>query len=113
MSLRNRAIQGGWILVLVTVASRQEAEKIARELVGSKLAACVNIIPKVESIYRWEGKVEEGEEILMIIKSRYDKFSELVNTVTKLHSYQVPEIIALPIVAGSDSYLRWLNDSLE
>lgn len=100
-----------FILVFVTVPHVNEAETIARELVEEKLAACVNMVKNIRSIYRWEGKVEDGEEILLIIKSREDLFPELQKRVKKLHSYTVPEIISIPILGGSEEYLGWLKDS--
>jgi periplasmic divalent cation tolerance protein len=99
------------IVVLVTVSGEDEAVKIARALVEAKLAACANIINNVRSIYAWEGKVEDDSELLMVIKTRRSIFSDLAAKVRELHSYDVPEIIALPIVDGSAEYLKWLNES--
>lgn len=106
------SVNGGWILVLITTSNMDEARRIARDLVERKLAACINIIEKVHSIYWWQGKVEEAGESLLVIKTRSEKFKELVDTVKKLHSYSVPEVIALPIVMGSSDYLKWLDESI-
>ena len=100
------------ITVLVTCGSIEDARRIARELVESRLAACVNLMPPVRSIYHWRGAIEEGDEILMIIKSARPLFEELKATITRLHSYEVPEIIALPIVDGAAPYLAWMNKEL-
>jgi periplasmic divalent cation tolerance protein len=94
----------------MTASNENEAAKIARPLVESKLVGCVNIIKNIRSIYRWEENVEDEQEVLMIAKTRKDLFHELMNKVKELHSYTVPEIIALPIVDGSEDYLKWLRD---
>jgi periplasmic divalent cation tolerance protein len=101
-----------YIVVLATVSSAGEGDKIARALVEERLAACVNRIKAIDSTYRWQGRVERAEEDLLIIKSRGDLFDRLKQRIEQLHSYSVPEIIALPIVAGSENYLRWLGDEL-
>jgi len=103
---------GEWIVVLVTASSRDEAEKIARKLVEDKLAACVNIVENIQSIYWWRNNVESSSEILLIIKTKTSKLHELIETVRSLHSYQVPEIIALPVIAGYKDYLNWLDETL-
>jgi periplasmic divalent cation tolerance protein len=102
---------GEAILVLITAASREEADDIARSLVEDRLAACVNIVPQVRSLFWWENKLSEEEEVLLIVKTRRSKFGALVIRVKALHSYSVPEIIALPIVEGSASYLQWIDES--
>jgi len=96
-------------IALVTCASIAEARKIARKVVEKKLAACANILPGVESIYRWKGKVERTREVLMILKTSAARLPELEREVKRLHSYDVPEFIALPIAAGSKEYLRWVG----
>jgi periplasmic divalent cation tolerance protein len=96
--------------VYITVPSREMAEKIARTLVEEKLAACVNIIPAVRSIYRWKGRVEASNEVVLIAKSRGDLFEQLEKRVKELHSYTVPCIVAWPIVAGHQPYLDWLQN---
>jgi periplasmic divalent cation tolerance protein len=96
------------IVVLVTCGSEEEALKIANALVEGHLAACVNLISPVRSIYRWEGKIWDEKEWLLIIKTQKQRFGELEKKVKSLHSYSVPEIISLPIVEASLSYLNWL-----
>lgn len=98
------------IVVLVTTSSEEEAARIGRALVEAKLAACANVLPRVRSIFSWEGKVSEEQESLMVLKSRADLFEELAATIKTLHSYRVPEIIALPITRGSPDYLAWIRD---
>ncbi|HEX5481351.1 MAG TPA: divalent-cation tolerance protein CutA [Terriglobia bacterium] len=100
------------IVVLVTAGSLQESKKIARRLVESRLAACVNVTPPVQSIYRWQGKVAEDREFLLIIKTSRKRFAEVKSAVLKIHSYTTPEIISLPILDGSNEYLAWLDDSV-
>jgi periplasmic divalent cation tolerance protein len=99
------------IVVFVTAGSEAEAETIARALVEERLAACVNILPPIRSIYRWEGKVADDQEWLLFIKTRAQRFSAVEARVKALHSYQVPEVIALPIVQGAEGYLRWLLEN--
>ncbi len=97
------------IAILCTCSSDEEGLKIARLLVEKRLAACVNIIQPVRSIYRWQGKVEDAPEVLLVIKSRRPLFEELRKAIATAHSYQVPEIIALPIIDGAPSYLDWID----
>jgi len=99
-----------YIVVLITASKEEEAANIAKEIVGAGLAGCVNIINDLRSIYRWQGKIEDENEVLMIVKTRKELFGNLVEKVKGLHSYSVPEIIALPIVEGSRDYLKWLED---
>ena len=100
-------------LVLVTCASLREARKISRAVVEKRLAACVNIhTAPVESIYRWKGKVEAGREQLLVIKTSARRIKALEKEVLRLHSYDTPEFIALPISTGSAAYLRWLSSNL-
>ncbi len=99
------------IITLITAGSDEEATTIARALVDERLAACVNIVPGVRSFFFWEGKTDDARELLLICKSRRPLLDELVNRVKSLHSYTVPEIIALPIVAGSRDYLDWVRES--
>ena len=101
-----------FVVVYVTVSSAQEGERIARALVDERLAACVNRLGAVRSTYRWEGQVEQSDEELLIIKTNLARFNDVKQRVSALHSYSVPEIIALPILAGSEAYLRWLNEQL-
>lgn len=100
------------IVVLSTCASEQQARELARHFVERRLAACVNIIPAVRSVYRWKDKIEEDAEWLLVIKSRRDIFPALREELAKLHTYEVPEAIALPVVDGSEAYLAWLERAL-
>jgi len=97
------------IVVFMTAASGEEAARLADMLIGAHLAACVQILPEMESVYRWQGKVERQAETLLLAKTTRSKFEELEREVRALHSYETPEIIALPIVAGSSPYLEWLS----
>lgn len=96
------------IVVLSNCGSRDEAFRVARALVESRLAACVNVIPGVHSIYRWQGQVEEAEEWTLLIKTRRHLFEELSRELRRVHSYEVPEILALPVAAGTEDYLAWI-----
>jgi periplasmic divalent cation tolerance protein len=98
------------IVVLVTCGSEEEALKIANALVEEHLAACVNLVAPIRSIYRWEGKIWDEKEWLLIVKTQTERFEELEKKVESLHSYSVPEIITLPIAEGSSSYLNWLAE---
>ncbi|MGB9960399.1 MAG: divalent-cation tolerance protein CutA [Candidatus Bathyarchaeales archaeon] len=100
------------IVVLVTTSSKQEAEKIAQSLLEEKLIACANIICLVHSLFWWQGKIDTAQEHLILMKTRKNLFDKLSERVKALHSYEVPEIIALPIVEGAKDYLEWLNKSL-
>jgi periplasmic divalent cation tolerance protein len=100
------------IVVLSTCGSAEEAARIARTLVEKKLAACVNVMPAVRSVYRWKGAVEDQEETLLVIKSSRGLFDQLRTEIEKLHSYEVPEVIAVPIVEGAEGYLEWLERAL-
>ena len=102
-----------FIIVLVTTANKEEAEKIAQKLLGDKLIACANIISPITSYFHWSGKIDCAEECLVVMKSRVDLFGALVECVKGLHSYEVPEVLALPIVAGSESYLGWVDGALK
>jgi|SRR3974390_537191 len=99
-------------IVLTTAGSEDEARKIAHRLVETQLAACVNIIPHVESVYRWQGKVESNREWLLLIKTSAERFPAARDAIRALHSYELPECIALAIEDGSADYLQWLAESL-
>jgi len=98
-----------YIVVFVTVPSRDVGIEMAKALVNGRLAACVNVVDGLRSIYYWEGKVEEDNEALLIIKSRRDRLNDLINFIRGRHPYRVPEIIALPIIGGFDEYLKWID----
>jgi periplasmic divalent cation tolerance protein len=100
------------IVVLSTCASEEEADRIARSLVEARVAACVNIVPGVRSVYRWQGAVESSGEWLLAIKSTRERFEALRVAIEKSHSYEVPEIVALPVVDGAPNYLNWIDGSL-
>jgi len=99
------------MVAFVTAASADEATRIAQALVEERLAACVNIVAPIVSVYRWEGRVQQDAEVLLIIKTTDARLPDLIRRVKALHSYQVPEVIALPIADGSPDYLRWLLDA--
>jgi periplasmic divalent cation tolerance protein len=101
-----------YIQVFTTTETKEEAEKIAQYLVEQKLAACVQITGPIASTYRWKGKVENAQEWLCVIKTREDLYDKVEKSIKKLHSYETPEIIAVPILKGSSEYLSWLDDVL-
>jgi len=101
--------QDSEVVVLVTTASYEEAEKIGRIIVESRLAACANVLNGMRSIFRWDNKINVENECLMIIKTTLQRYSELEAVIRQHHSYSVPEIIALPVVAGSAPYLNWIR----
>ena len=98
------------IVVFITASDEDEAAKIAKALVETRLAGCVNIIKDIRSIYSWQEKIEDEKEALMVVKTQKILFDSLMEKVKELHSYTVPEIIALPIIEGSEDYLKWLKD---
>jgi len=103
----------GEIVVLITTSDEDEAARIARALVEARLAGCVNIIKDIRSIYSWQGKIEDEKEVLMVAKTQKSLLDPLMEKVKELHSYTVPEIIALPIIQGSEDYLKWLKEVTE
>jgi periplasmic divalent cation tolerance protein len=107
------AAPGGAIVVLTTIPTEDEARRLARHLVESRQAACVQILPPQTSIYRWQGTVEESTERLMIIKTTASLYPLLERTIRDLHPYEVPEILALPVLAGAPDYLDWLRGEVE
>lgn len=102
----------GPVVVLSTVATPEDAERIARELVERGLAACVSVVPGLVSLYRWKGKVEREEERLLLIKTRGERFPALREALVALHPYEVPEVLALPVAGGHPPYLAWLEESV-
>ncbi len=100
------------IVVLSACASAEEAQQLARALVEKRLAACVNLMPGVRSVYRWKDAIEDEEEVLLVIKTSRALLDELREEIERLHSYEVPEVIALSVVDGSERYLAWMNREL-
>jgi periplasmic divalent cation tolerance protein len=100
-------------VVLSTAGSEDEARKIAHHLVENRIAACVNIVPAIESIYRWQGKVESAREWLLLIKTTAEKFPAVRDAIRQLHSYDLPECIAIEIEGGSAEYLEWIGESVK
>ena len=98
-------------LVLSTAGSEEEGARIAKSLLESKLCACVNLLPKIRSLYRWEGEVQDDAEVLLIIKTTQDKLQALSDHLAQIHSYDVPEVLAIPVDQGGASYLEWLAES--
>jgi periplasmic divalent cation tolerance protein len=101
------------IVVLCTCDSEEEAARLARHLVDQRVAACVNILPAVRSVYRWKGAIEDAPEWMLTIKTRRDRFAALKAEIEKIHSYETPEIVALPIVDGAEAYLAWIDKELD
>jgi periplasmic divalent cation tolerance protein len=101
-----------YIVVFVTASSSKEAQTIADKLVRARLIACANIVDNIKSIFRWEGKPDSAKEVLLIMKSKKSCLPKIIKMVKSLHSYDVPEIIALPIISGDKKYLRWLDESV-
>jgi periplasmic divalent cation tolerance protein len=100
------------IVVFMTAPNAEEAGRLADTLVEERLAACVQILPQMESVYRWQGKIERQKEVLLIAKTVTSRFAELDRKVRVLHSYETPEIVAFPLTAGSEPYLQWLSASV-
>lgn len=99
------------VVIFITCANRNEADKIANDLVAQKLVACVNIIDKVSSVFWWQEKIDSASEVLLIAKSKKSLMKEIIKRVKTQHSYQVPEVIALPIVAGNKDYINWIGQT--
>ena len=102
-----------YLIVLVTTPNMEEAQKISQALLGTRKAACINIIPKINSTYWWLDKIESSEECMLVIKTEMVLLNSLVDLVKKNHSYATPEIIALPVVGGNQDYLKWLDKTLK
>jgi periplasmic divalent cation tolerance protein len=105
-------LEKDYTIILVTTANREEAEKISKALLNERLIACANIIGPVNSLFWWHGKIENAEEYILLMKTRSEMFEKFAEKVKALHSYEVPEIIAIPIIKGFKPYLEWLNKSL-
>jgi periplasmic divalent cation tolerance protein len=99
-------------VVLTTAGSTEEARRIAYELVERRLAACVNVVTKLDSIYLWKGKVQEAEEYLLVIKTTKDLFPRVRDAIKEMHSYEVPEVISLAVEDGTEEYFKWIDDSV-
>ena len=97
-------------IIYITASSMKEAEIIGRDIVSKRLAACVNIIDNMKSIYHWQGKIETGKEIIVIAKTKNELINELIENVKTLHSYECPCIVAFPIIAGNEAFLQWIRD---
>jgi len=102
-----------YIVLFITTSSSEEAYKIAQALLNQRKAACVNIVPRVSSLFWWQGNIESEQESLLIIKTKAPQLDEIVRLVKELHSYDVPEIIALPIVGGNQDYLEWIDKEVK
>ncbi len=100
-----------YLVAFITVSKRKEAKRIAAAIIKNKAGACVNIVDNIESLFWWQAKVDRAKELLLIVKTKSSKFPKLVKLVESMHSYTVPEIIALPIVKGNKPYLRWIDES--
>ncbi len=100
-----------FIVVYITAPNQEEAQSLAQALVKEKLAACVNIIPGIQSVYQWDNAIQTDQELLLICKSRTERFEALSKRVQTLHSYDVPEIISIPLQNGSEPYLNWVRDN--
>ena len=101
------------IVILITTSNSDEGQKIAELLLNQRLVACVNIVPKVNSFFKWQSKPDSAQESLLIIKTRKALLSEITETVKRIHSYEVPEIIALPITGGNEEYLEWIDNEVK
>jgi len=102
-----------YCVVMVTASSIDEAKKISSKLVEEKLIACANIVDNVNSVFSWKGTISDDKEVLMVMKTKKDLFGEVVEAVKANHSYDVPEVIALPILDGSEDYLKWIDESVK
>ena len=101
-----------YVIVMITCSSGREALKIKTALLEGEKAACVNIIPKVDSFFWWKAKIDSAHEVMLLAKTKSDRLKGIVTLVKKIHKYEVPEIIALPITGGNNDYLKWISDSL-
>lgn len=102
-----------YVFIYITTSGREESRKIGNILVGEKLAACINIIPSIESVYLWKGKIEEDKESILIAKTKRDNIDKIIKRVKDIHSYETPAILAIPIIEGSKDYLDYLDSELD
>lgn len=105
--------EAGKIVVFITTGTGEEARKIAELLLGERKVACVNIVPKVDSLFWWQGKVDSAQESLLIVKTTAWLLPEVIELAKGIHSYEVPEIIALPVIGGNDDYLKWIDSEVQ
>ena len=103
----------GNVVILITTATEEEARSIAELLLNQRKAACVNIVPRVDSLFWWQGKLDSAQESLLIVKTKASLLPKIVEMVKTVHSYEVPEIIALPIISGNEDYLKWIDSQVE
>ena len=103
----------GFAVVLVTASGLEEGNKITSAILDKRMAACVNIVPKISSLFWWQGKIDAADEVLLIIKTRASRIKDIIDTVKSIHSYSVPEVIALPVMAGHGDYLDWIAEEVE
>jgi len=103
----------GFAVVLVTASGLEEGNKITSTILDKRMAACVNIVPKISSLFWWRGKIDAADEVLLIIKTRASRVKDIIDAVKSIHSYSVPEVIALPIMAGHCDYLDWIAGEVE
>jgi len=101
-----------YVIIFITASNKKEAQRIAKALLENKLAACVNIVDKIESFFWWQGRIDRAQEALLIVKSSKTKLAKIIALVKSIHSYQVPEIIAFAITGGNRDYLRWIDESV-
>jgi len=106
-------IKSDAVVILVTVPTRDEAQMISQLLVGERKAACVNIVSQIDSIFWWEGKIDSEKECILVVKTKASLLDEVTNMIKQAHSYEVPEVIAMPIIGGNEDYLKWLNNEIE
>lgn len=104
--------RSSFIVIFITTDTEREAERITKELLNEKLVACVNILPKINSHFWWKGKIDSVDEVLLTAKTQSKFFNDIVKLVKKLHSYEIPEIIALPVIDGNKEYLNWISKSI-
>ncbi len=110
--MKKKRVPGNYLLLLTTTNRVEEAHRMAVYLVNARLVACVNIIPSISSVYRWKGSVQKDSEVLMILKTSKSKIGRLEKTLRKIHSYETPELIAIPVAYGLPEYLKWIDDSV-
>ena len=106
-------IKSDAVVILITVPTRDEAQMISQLLVGERKAACVNIVSQIDSIFWWEGKIDSEKECILVVKTKASLLDEVTKMIKQAHSYEVPEVIAMPIIGGNEDYLKWLNNEIE